>query len=132
MGFSHARARLFTASRNAHSAKTSVSKPNTRLVVYERASSIFPHRAPDAAKNFREFTTRGSDVELEAMESEQTGFTLSLPLSPEYMCVNSPVEFAQEYLCPSTKACNTVSFGLDDVLFTAASLHLTLGNVGLL
>ncbi len=46
MGFLHARARLFTASRNAHSAKTSISKPNTRLVVFERASSIFPHRAP--------------------------------------------------------------------------------------
>ncbi len=53
------------------------------------------------------------------MESEQTGLALSLPLSPEY--VNSPVEFAHEYLFPSPEARNTGYFGLDDVLFTVAS-----------
>ncbi len=45
------------------------------------------------------------------MESEQTGLALSLPLSPEHVRVNSPVEFAREYLCPSTEARNAVSRG---------------------
>ncbi|KAF4096133.1 hypothetical protein G5714_023736 [Onychostoma macrolepis] len=31
------------------------------------------------------------------------------------------IEFAHEYLCPSPEAHNAISFGLDDVLFTAAS-----------
>ncbi len=55
------------------------------------------------------------------MESEQMGLPFSLPLSPEHVRMNSPVEFAHEYLCPSPEARDAVSFGLDDVLFTAAS-----------
>ncbi len=55
------------------------------------------------------------------MESEQMGLAFSLPLSPEHVRVNSPVEFMHEYLCPSPEARDTGSFGLDDVLFTAAS-----------
>ncbi len=35
--------------------------------------------------------------------------------------LNSPVEFAHEYLYPSPTAHDTVSFGLDDILLTAAS-----------
>ncbi len=68
----------------------------------------------------REPATWGSDVELEAMESEQTGLPFSLPLSPEHVRANSPVEFAHDYLYPSPEARDTVSFGLDDVLLTAA------------
>ncbi len=34
---------------------------------------------------------------------------------------NSPVEFTHDYLFPSPEARDTVSFGLDDVLITAAS-----------
>ncbi len=55
------------------------------------------------------------------MESEQTGLAFSLPLSPEHVRANSPVEFAHNYLYPSPEACDTVSFGLDDVLQKAAS-----------
>ncbi|KAF4114059.1 hypothetical protein G5714_004282 [Onychostoma macrolepis] len=95
--------------------------PHSKLAVFERESSVFPRRAPEAAEALRESTTWGSDVELEAMESEQTGFASSLPLSPEHVRVNSPVEFAHEYLCPSPEARDSVSFGLDDILFTAAS-----------
>ncbi|KAF4100116.1 hypothetical protein G5714_018312 [Onychostoma macrolepis] len=94
---------------------------HSKLAVFERESSVFPRRAPEAAEALRESTTWGSDVELEAMESEQTGFASSLPLSPEHVRVNSPVEFVHEYLCPSPEARNAVSFGLDNVLFTAAS-----------
>ncbi|KAF4110501.1 hypothetical protein G5714_007532 [Onychostoma macrolepis] len=95
--------------------------PHSKLAVFERESSVFPCRAPEAAEVLRESTTWGSDVELEAMESEQTGFATSLPLSPEHVRVNSPVEFVHEYLCPSPEARNAVSFGLDDISFTAAS-----------
>ncbi len=49
------------------------------------------------------------------------GLAFSLPLSPEHVCANSPVEFAHDYLYPSPEARDTVSFGLDDVLLTAAS-----------
>ncbi len=49
------------------------------------------------------------------------GLAFSLPLSPEHVRVNSPVEFAHDYLYPSPEARDTVSFGLDDVLLTAAS-----------
>ncbi len=55
------------------------------------------------------------------MESEQTGLAFSLPLSPEHVRANSPVEFAHDYLYPSPEAHDTVFFGLDDVLLTAAS-----------
>ncbi len=55
------------------------------------------------------------------MESEQTGLAFSLPPSPERVRVNSPVEFTQDYLFPSPRARDTVSFGIDDVLLTAAS-----------
>ncbi len=55
------------------------------------------------------------------MESEQTGLTLSIPLSPENANANSPVEFMYDYLCPSPEARNGVSFGQEDVLFTMAS-----------
>ncbi len=69
----------------------------------------------------REIATWGSDVELKEMESEQTGLAFSLPPSPERVHANSPVEFTQDYLFPSPRACDTVSFGLDDILQTAAS-----------
>ncbi len=68
-----------------------------------------------------ESATWGSDVELEAMESEQKGLAFSLPLSPEHVRANSPVEFAHDYLYPSPEAHDTISFRLDDVLLTAAS-----------
>ncbi len=37
------------------------------------------------------------------------------------MRANSPVKFTQDYLFPSPRARDTVSFGIDDVLLTAAS-----------
>ncbi len=55
------------------------------------------------------------------MESEQTGLAFSLPPSPERMRANSPVEFVHDFLFPSPRARDTVSFGLDDILHTAAS-----------
>lgn len=61
----------------------------------------------------------GSDVELEAKESKQTGFSLSLSLLPEPLHhADSPVEFLYDYLCPSPEARKAISFGMEDVLFT--------------
>ena len=42
---------------------------------------------------------------------------LSLPRHAQGM----PVEFSHNYLCPSPRAHDAVSFGLEDVLFTEAS-----------
>ncbi len=90
-------------------------------------SPIFPRRAsstsaaPREIAASREAATWGSDVELEEMESEQTGLAFSLPPSPGRVCANSPVEFLHDFLFPSPGAHHTISFGLDDILHTAAS-----------
>ncbi len=55
----------------------------SRLEVCEKELSIFLHRAPEASAASRDSATWGSDVELEEMESEQTGLAFSLPPSPE-------------------------------------------------
>ncbi len=55
------------------------------------------------------------------MESEQTGLAFSLHPSPDRARANSPVKFLPDFQFPSTKACDFVSFGLDDILHTAAS-----------
>ncbi len=56
---------------------------NPPLSACEKESSIFPRRAPGTSAASREATTWGWDVELEEMESEQTGLAFSLPPSPE-------------------------------------------------
>ncbi|KAK9967694.1 hypothetical protein ABG768_002073, partial [Culter alburnus] len=89
--------------------------------LFEKESSVFLRRAPEAAEASCESATWGSDVELEDMESEQTGLALSLPPSPEHMRRVLPVKFSHDYLCPSPEVRETVSFGLDDVIYTAAS-----------
>ncbi len=94
---------------------------NPPLSACEKESSIFPHRTPGTSAASREATTWGSDVELEEMESEQTGLAFSLPHSPDRVCANSPVEFAHDFLFPSPRARNTISFGLDDIQHTAVS-----------
>ncbi len=84
----------------------------SRLEACEKESSIFPRRAPEASAASRDHATWGSDVELEEMESEQTGLAFSLPPSPDRV---------RDYLFLSPRARDTISFGLDDILQTAAS-----------
>ncbi len=60
-----------------------------------------------------------SEAELEAMECEQ--FSLSLPPSPRCHRGNSPVQFSRGCIAPNPEARDTVSFGLKDILYTAAS-----------
>ncbi len=53
------------------------------------------------------------------MESEQ--FSLCLPPSPGRHRANSPVQFSRDSLAPSPEARDAVSFGLEDIFYTAAS-----------
>ncbi len=121
LGFSHARDVVYGTSKCKICKDFRLITLRSRLEACEKESSIFPRRAPGTSAASREATTWGSDVELEEMESEQTGLAFSLPPSPERVRANSPVEFTQDYLFPSPRARDTVSFGLDDILHTAAS-----------
>ncbi len=108
-----------------------VFSPRSRGVSYHSQDGQYggcvPHKPPRRFKvaypgqASRRAASWGSDVELEEMESEQTGLAFSLPSSPERARANSPVEFLHDFLFPSPKARDFVSFGLDDVLHTAAS-----------
>ncbi len=127
LGFSHAREAVYGTSKCKICDDFRLITLRSRLEDYERESSIFPRRASSTSAALREAaasrraTSWGSDVELEEMESEQTGLAFSLPPSPERARANSPVEFLHDFLFPSPKAHDFVSFGLDDVLHTAAS-----------
>ncbi len=91
-------ARWFTGYQNVNFVKISISEPSTLGLRFLKRSHPFFSVAPSGASAAPyESATWGSDVELEAMESEQTGLAFSLPLSPEHVRVNSPVEFAHDY-----------------------------------
>ncbi len=127
LGFSHARDAVYGTSKCKICEDFRLITLRSWLEDCERESSIFPSRAsstspaPCEIAASREATTWGLDVELEEMESEQTGLAFSLPPSPERVRTNSPVEFLHDFLFPSPRACDTVSFGQDDILHTAAS-----------
>ncbi len=127
LGFSHARDAVYGTSKCKICDNFRLITLRSRLEDCERESSIFPRRASSTSAAHREIAasreaaTWGLDVELEEMESEQTGLAFSLPPSPERVRVNSPVKFLHDFLFPSQRARDTVSFGLDDILHTAAS-----------
>ncbi len=128
LGFSHAREAVYGTSNCKICDDFRLITLRSRLEDYERESYFFPRRASstsaaprEIAASSRRATSWGSDVELEEMESEQTGLAFSLPPSPERARANSPGKFLHDFLFPSPKAHNFVSFWLDDVLHTAAS-----------
>ncbi len=127
LGFSHARDAVYGTSKCKICDDFHLITLRSRLEDCERESSIFPRRASSTSAAPREIAASregflwGSDVKLEEMESEQTGLAFSLPPSPERAGANSPVEFLHDFLFPSPKARDLVSFGLDDILHTAAS-----------
>ncbi len=133
LGFSHAREAVYGTSKCKICDDFRFITLRFRLEDYERESSVVPRRASSTSAAPHEIAASrepaasrraaswGSDVELEEMESEQTGLAFSLPPSPERARANSPVEFLHDFLFPSPKARDFVSFGLDDVLHTAAS-----------
>ncbi len=95
LGFSHARDAVYGTSKCKICKDFRLITLRSRLEACEKESSIFPCRTPGTsaasreitasreAAASREATTWGSDVELEEMESEQTGLAFSLPPSPE-------------------------------------------------
>ncbi len=127
LGFSHARDEVYGTSKCKICDDFHLITLRSRLEDCERESSIFPRRASSTSAAPREIAASrgaaswGSDVKLEEIESGQTGLAFSLPPSPERARANSPVEFLHDFLFPSPKARDFVSFGLDDVLHTAAS-----------
>ncbi len=127
LGFSHARDAVYGTSKCKICDDFRLITLRSRLEDCERESSIFPRCASSTSAAHREIAasreaaTWGLDVELEEKESEQTGLAFSLPPSPERVRANSPVEFLHDFLFPSPRARDTVSFGLDDILHTAAS-----------
>ncbi len=89
--------RRFMGCKNLIFVKTSVSKPSALGLRFLKGSHpCFPLRAPEASTAIRESATWGSDVQLEAMESEQTGLAFSLPRTPENVRASSLVEFAHD------------------------------------
>ncbi len=133
LGFSHAREAVYGTSNCKICDDFRLKTLRSRLEDYERESSKFSRRASSTNAPPREIAVSreaaasrraaswGSDVELEEMESEQTGLAFSLPPSPDRARANSPVEFLPDFQFPSPKARDVVSFGLDDILHTAAS-----------
>ncbi len=72
MDFSHAREAVYGVSKCTFCEILRLKTLCSRLEVFERESSVFLCRAPEPSATFRESATWGLDVELKAMESEQT------------------------------------------------------------
>ncbi len=93
LGFSHAREAVYGASNCKISDDFRLITLRSRLEDYERESSNFSRRASSTNAPPREIAASreavasrraaswGSDVELEEMESEQTGLAFSLPIA---------------------------------------------------
>ncbi len=85
LGFSNARDAVYGTSKCKICNDFCLISLRSRLEDCERESSIFPWRAsstsaaPREIAASREAASWGSDVELEEMESEQTGLAFSLP-----------------------------------------------------
>ncbi len=124
LGFSHAREAVYGTSNCKICDDFRLITLRSRLEDYECESSNFSRRASSTNAPPREIAASrraaswGSDVELEEMESEQTGLAFSLPPSPDRA---RAVEFLPDFQFPSPKARDFVSFGLDDILHMAAS-----------
>ncbi len=119
VGLAHARDTIFGISNCKYCENFMLKTLRARLMVFDRGSAVLPHCTTPEASFLREAAAWSSEAELEAMASEQ--FSLSLPPSPERHRANSPVQFSRGYLAPSPEVRDTVSFGLEDILYTAAS-----------
>ncbi len=119
LGFSHARDAVYGTSKCKICEDFRLITLRSRLRLVRRNPPFFPIAPQAPPRSLVKPRPGVSDVELEDMESEQTGLGFSLPPSPER--ANSPVEFVHDFLFPSPRARDTVSFGLDDILHTAAS-----------
>ncbi len=73
LGFSHARDTVYGTSKCKICEDFHLITLRSQLEACEKESSIFPHRDPGTSAASHEATTWSSDVELDEMESEQTG-----------------------------------------------------------
>ncbi len=111
----HARDAIFVISNCKNCENFTLKTLRARLAVFDRESAVLPCRAILGASFLREAVAWSSEAELEAMESEQ--FSLSLPPSPGHHHINSPVQFSHGCLALSPEARDTLSFGLEDILY---------------
>ncbi len=119
MDLAHARDAIFGISNCKYCKNFTLKTVRAKLEIFDWESAVLPHCAAPEASSLRKATAWSSDAELEAMKSEQ--FSLSLSPSPGCHHGNSPVQFSRGCLAPSLEARWAVSFGLEDVLYTAAS-----------
>lgn len=84
MSFSHAHEAVYGGSKCKFCENHSLKILCTRLAVFEE-SFVFHCHALEAGEALHESTTWGLDVELKAMESEQTGLTFSPSLAQAHM-----------------------------------------------
>ncbi len=119
VGLAHAQDAIFGISNCKYCKNFTLKTLCTRLVVFDRESAVLPRRATPEAFSLRKATAWSLDAELEAIESEQ--ISLSLPPSPGRHRANYLVQFSRSCLAPSPEAREAVSFGLEDILYTAAS-----------
>ncbi len=115
----HARDAIFGISNCKYCKNFTLKTVRAKLAFFDWESAVLPHCAAPEASSLCKATAWSSDAELEAMKSEQ--FSLSLSPSPGCYHGNSPVQFSRGCLAPSLEARWAVSFGLEDVLYTAAS-----------
>ncbi len=108
-------ARPFMECQNVNFVRISISKPSALGLTFFSVTLRRPQRpSVNPWPGVRMWSSRRWRVSRRASP-------LSLPLSPEHVRASSPVEYAHNYLYPSPEARDTVSLGLEDVLFTAAS-----------
>ncbi len=119
VGLAHARDAIFCISNCKYCNNFTLKTLHARLAFFDRESAVLPRRTAPEAFFLHEAAAWSSEAELEAMENEQ--FSLSLPPSPGRHRANSPVQFSRGCLAPSLEARDAVSFGLEDILYTAAS-----------
>ncbi len=124
LGFSHARDAVYGTSKCKICEDFRLITLRSRLEDCERESSIFPRRAsstsaaPREIAASREAATWGSSLRRWRVSRQASPF---LSRARARVHANSPVEFLHDFLFPSPRARDTVSFGLDDILHTAAS-----------
>ncbi len=118
LGFSHARKAVYGISKCKFCENLHLITLRSRLEACEKESSIFPLSRARGLRGLSWVRVLGFGC-----WARGDGEWADRPrlFSPSLTRACAPVEFAHDYLFPSPRARDTVSFGLDDILQTAAS-----------
>lgn len=93
-----------------------------RLAYFDKDSSALPRRSQVNEVADALNPMPGDQMSSSRLWRASRPVSPSLSLSPECSChADSPVEFLHNYLCPSPEACDAISFGMENVLFTTVS-----------